>query len=62
MACWSVPPWVFQPMAFGLFLALFAAGASAFLAYIYVAAAGETMRRTDREITREMGRRLKGRN
>jgi signal transduction histidine kinase len=37
-----------------LFLALFAAAASAFLAYIYVAAAGETTRRTEREITREM--------
>ena len=37
-----------------LFLALFATAASAFLAYIYVATAGEAMRRTDREITREM--------
>src|SRR5437588_2607377 len=37
-----------------LFLALFAAAASAFLAYIYVATAGEATRRTDREITREM--------
>ncbi|HEY8571639.1 HAMP domain-containing sensor histidine kinase [Phenylobacterium sp.] len=37
-----------------LFLALFASAASAFLAYIYVATAGETTRRTDREITREM--------
>lgn len=37
-----------------LFLALFAAAASAFLAYIYIAAAGEATRRTDREIQREM--------
>jgi len=37
-----------------LFLALFAAAASAFLAYIYVATAGEATRRSDREITREM--------
>ncbi len=37
-----------------LFLALFAAAASAFLAYIFVATAGEATRRTDREITREM--------
>ncbi|MFN3521910.1 MAG: ATP-binding protein [Phenylobacterium sp.] len=37
-----------------LFLALFAAAASAFLAYIYVATAGEAARRTDRDITREM--------
>ena len=37
-----------------LFLALFAAAASAFLAYIYVATAGEATRRTDREIVREM--------
>ena len=37
-----------------LFLALFAAAASAFLAYIYVATAGEATRRTDREILREM--------
>lgn len=37
-----------------LFLALFASAASAFLAYIYVATAGETTRRTDREIQREM--------
>jgi len=37
-----------------LFLALFSAVASAFLAYIYVATAGEVSRRTDREITREM--------
>jgi hypothetical protein len=37
-----------------LFLALFAAAASAFLAYIYVATAGEATRRTDLEITREM--------
>jgi signal transduction histidine kinase len=37
-----------------LFLALFASAASAFLAYIYVATAGEAKRRTDQEITREM--------
>src|SRR5258707_13465146 len=37
-----------------LFLALFASAAMAFLAYIYVATAGEAMRRTDQEITREM--------
>ncbi|MDX5393741.1 MAG: HAMP domain-containing histidine kinase [Caulobacteraceae bacterium] len=37
-----------------LFLALFAASASAFLAYIYVATAGEATRRTDQAITREM--------
>jgi signal transduction histidine kinase len=38
-----------------LFLALFAGAASAFLAYIYVATAGEATRRTDQAITREMG-------
>src|SRR5260221_14316474 len=37
-----------------LFLALFAAAASAFLAYIYVATAGEVTRRADAAITREM--------
>jgi signal transduction histidine kinase len=37
-----------------LFLALFAAAAGAFLAYVYVATAGEATRRTDREITREI--------
>src|ERR1700761_6471331 len=37
-----------------LFLALFAAAASAFLAYVYIATAGEATRRTDREIQREM--------
>ena len=37
-----------------LFLALFAAAASAFLAYIYVATAGEVTRRADTTITREM--------
>ena len=37
-----------------LFLALFAASASAFLAYIYIATAGEAARRTDQEILREM--------
>lgn len=37
-----------------LFLALFASAASAFLAYVYVATAGEATRRTDQEIRREM--------
>src|SRR5258705_2956200 len=37
-----------------LILALFLSAASAFLAYIYVATAGEATRRTDQEITREM--------
>ncbi|HEY8003230.1 MAG TPA: HAMP domain-containing sensor histidine kinase [Phenylobacterium sp.] len=37
-----------------LFLALFASAASALLAYIYVATAGEATRRTDQEIAREM--------
>ncbi|WP_411288254.1 sensor histidine kinase [Phenylobacterium sp.] len=37
-----------------LFLALFASAASAFLAYIYVATAGEATRRTDTDIRREM--------
>ena len=37
-----------------LFLALFASAASAFLAYIYVATAGEATRRTDLQINREM--------
>ena len=37
-----------------LFLALFGAAASAFLAYIYVATAGEATRRTDQDISREM--------
>jgi signal transduction histidine kinase len=37
-----------------LFLALFAASASAFLGYIYVATAGEATRRTDQLIEREM--------
>jgi len=37
-----------------LILILFASAASAFLAYIYVATAGEATRRTDQEITREM--------
>jgi signal transduction histidine kinase len=37
-----------------LFLALFAGAASAFLAYVYVATAGEATRRTDQLITREM--------
>jgi signal transduction histidine kinase len=37
-----------------LFLALFAAAAAAFLAYIYVATAGEVTRRADAEISAEM--------
>ena len=37
-----------------LFLALFASAALAFLAYIYVATAGEATRRTELEIAREM--------
>ena len=37
-----------------LILALFASAASAFLAYIYIATAGEATRRTDRDIRREM--------
>ncbi len=37
-----------------LFLALFAVGAAAFLAFIYIATAGESVRRADREIGREM--------
>ncbi len=37
-----------------LFLALFAAAAAAFLAYIYVATAGEVTRRADDEVGREM--------
>lgn len=37
-----------------LFLALFTSAASLFLAYVYVATAGEVTRRTDREIRREM--------
>jgi signal transduction histidine kinase len=37
-----------------LFLALFASAASAFLAYVYVATAGEAERRTEQEIRREM--------
>jgi signal transduction histidine kinase len=37
-----------------LFLALFAAAAGAFLAYVFFATAGEAARRTDREIQREM--------
>src|SRR6516164_8254382 len=50
-------PRIFRTTAFRLtllFLALFAAAASAFLAYIYVATAGEATRRTDREIQQEM--------
>ena len=41
-----------------LFLALFAAAASAFLAYIYVATVGEVSRRADAAINREMGQLL----
>lgn len=37
-----------------LFLAMFAAAAAAFLAYAYLATAGEVTRRADAEITREM--------
>ena len=37
-----------------LFLALFAAAAAAFLAYIYVATAGEVARRADEEVGREI--------
>ena len=37
-----------------LFLALFAAAAAAFLLYIYVATAGEVVRRSQREIDREL--------
>lgn len=37
-----------------LFLALFAAAASAFLAYIYIATAGEVIARTDARVTREI--------
>ena len=51
------PPRIFRTTPFRLtllFLALFAAAASAFLAYIYIATAGEATRRTDREIQREM--------
>jgi len=50
-------PRIFRTTAFRLtllILTLFLAGASAFLAYIYVATAGEATRRTDREIVREM--------
>src|SRR5579875_2223126 len=37
-----------------VFMALFAASAAAFLAYIYVATAGEVTRRADEEVTREL--------
>jgi len=37
-----------------LFLALFAAAACAFLAYIYIATAGEVTRRADAQVSREM--------
>jgi signal transduction histidine kinase len=54
---WMRLPRIFRTTPFRLtllFLALFAAAASAFLAYIYIATAGEATRRTDREIQREM--------
>jgi signal transduction histidine kinase len=50
-------PRVFRTTAFRLtllFLALFAASAAAFLAYIYVATVGEVTRTADREVSREM--------
>lgn len=50
-------PAVFRTTPFRLtllFLGLFAAAAAAFLIYIYVATAGEVIRRTDRDIDREM--------
>ena len=50
-------PRIFRTAPFRLtviILGLFASAALAFLAYIYVATAGEATRRTDREITREM--------
>ena len=50
-------PALFRTTAFRLtllFLALFAAAASAFLAYIYVATAGEATRRTEQDIVREI--------
>jgi len=50
-------PRLFRTTAFRLtllFLALFAASAAAFLAYIYVATAGEVTRSADTEVTREM--------
>ncbi len=50
-------PRLFRTTPFRLtlvFLALFAAAASAFLAYIYVATAGEVTRRADSRVGREM--------
>lgn len=50
-------PALFRTTAFRLtllFLALFAAAASAFLAYIYLATAGEATRRTEQDIVREI--------
>src|SRR5258705_13103473 len=50
-------PRIFRAPPFRLTLltvALFLSAGSAFLAYIYVATAGEATRRTDQEITREM--------
>jgi signal transduction histidine kinase len=50
-------PRIFRTAPFRLtviILGLFASSALAFLAYIYVATAGEATRRTDQEITREM--------
>ena len=50
-------PRIFRTAPFRLtviILGLFASAALAFLAYIYVATAGEARRRTDQEITREM--------
>jgi signal transduction histidine kinase len=51
-----LPP-VFRTTPFRLtllFLALFAGAAASFLVYVYVATAGETIRRTDRDIDREI--------
>lgn len=51
------PPRLFRTTPFRLtllFLALFAAAASAFLAYIYLATAGEVARRADAGVNREM--------
>ena len=51
------PPRLFRTTPFRLtllFLALFAAAASAFLAYIYLATAGEVTRRADAGVNREM--------
>ncbi|MEP6967541.1 MAG: HAMP domain-containing sensor histidine kinase [Pseudomonadota bacterium] len=51
------PPRLFRTTPFRLtllFLALFAAAASAFLAYIYLATAGEVTRRADAGVSREM--------